>query len=185
MNEIATRSLNTRPPAVATPTTQSPQLRMVVEESPEDSGGAATSLGIFMPLPVVQAPIDRQLRSPGQSGLDRHIAERTPARNRAPGSSRPARGVVTGPKSARSRWWCRDLVGASLVRTTHRIDRRAPRGSRHGSLSTSAPYLPYQYCRTNGACAGQTEWLHLGEISRIPRPSPPRFPRGSASQNFT
>src|SRR5664279_1727700 len=115
-------------------------------------------------LPVVRAPTRRRDRSAGQARPGRWLAEKTPVRNRAPGSFRSARAVATGPERVRSRRWCRDPGGASSVRTTHRIGRPVPRGSRCGTLSVSTPRLAYEYCRTISAYLGRAEWLHLGEI---------------------
>jgi len=150
------------------------RLRSVNWRMPSDSvqrGGPAThrSRGDVVRsvmLPVVRAPTSRRDRSAGRARSGRWLAEKTPVRNRAPGSSRSARAVATGPERALSRRWRRDPGGASSVRTTHRIGRPVPRGSRCYSFSVSAPRLPYEYCRTISACVGRAEWLHLGEISR-------------------
>jgi len=164
---------------------------LIAEYSPARSSDAR-SFGVFMP-PVVRAPTRRRDRSAGQAGLGPWTAERTPVRNRVPGSFRSARGVATGPERARSRRWCRDPGGASSVRTTHRIGRRVPRGSRHGSLSISAPHQPYEsisaphqpyeYCRTIIVCVRRTEWLHLGEKRDRQRPSRTASQRTSSMEN--
>ena len=138
----------------------SPDRRILTR--PQSRRGVVRS---FM-LPVGRAPTRRRDRSAGQGRPGRWLAEKTPVRNRAPGSFRSARAGATGPERARSRRWCRDPGGASSVRITHRIGRPIPRGSRCGSLSVSAPRLPYEYCRTISACVGRVERLHLGEISR-------------------